>query len=81
MSVSVSELEELLDSVARIIDRYGDAYWPIFERLELELEERQSRQARLQARIRNSGERQIGVRQRPDRRAGRFSEADRVDRP
>lgn len=35
-------------TVASLIDRFGDAYWPILERLEQELESRRSRAARLQ---------------------------------
>jgi len=49
MAVSDSDLEDLLESVARIIDRYGDVYWPIFDRLEAELSVRQSKTARLRA--------------------------------
>lgn len=41
------DIEVALRTVARIIERYGDAYWPIFERLENELYARRSRAARL----------------------------------
>ena len=34
-------------TVARVIELYGDAYWPILERLEAELEERRAKSARL----------------------------------
>jgi hypothetical protein len=34
LAVSDAELEKALRSVARLIDRYCDAYWPLFERLE-----------------------------------------------
>ena len=44
-----AELESALRSLARIIDRYGEAYWPLFERLEAELYARRSRSARLAA--------------------------------
>ncbi len=36
-----------MGTVAWIIDLYGDAYWPIFERLEDELRTRQTRHAKL----------------------------------
>ena len=49
MAVSDAELEKALRSMARIIDRYGDVYWPIFERLETELSERRTRSVRLAA--------------------------------
>ena len=51
MAVSDQELESLLDSVARIIDRYGEVYWPMFERLEAELERRASKSKRIRARL------------------------------
>ena len=51
MAISDEDLEDLLTSVARIIDRYGDVYWPIFERLEGELQQRQSRRDRVAARL------------------------------
>lgn len=35
--------------MARIIERYGDVYWPIFERLEAELSARRTRAVRLAA--------------------------------
>jgi len=37
-----------MGTVAWIIDLYGDAYWPIFERLEKELEIRRERQKKLE---------------------------------
>ena len=49
MAVSETDLQDALTAVARIIERYGDAYWPLFDRLEAELGERQRRQARLAA--------------------------------
>lgn len=50
---SEKEIEEALDLVARLIDWYGDVYWPVFDRLEAELEARTSRTRRLQSRLRN----------------------------
>ena len=49
MAVSDTGLENALRSMARIIERYGDVYWPIFERLEAELTARRTRAARLAA--------------------------------
>ena len=49
MAVSDAELENALRSMARIIERYGNVYWPIFERLEAELTARRTRAARLAA--------------------------------
>ncbi|MAM56215.1 MAG: hypothetical protein CMN25_02650 [Salinicola sp.] len=45
------DIEDALDIAARIIDRFGYRYWPIFERLEAELENRTSREMRIQARL------------------------------
>lgn len=45
--VTEQEIENSLSSLARLIDRYGDAYWPVFERLERELEFRKERRQRL----------------------------------
>ncbi len=45
--VTEQELESSLSSLARLIDRYGDAYWPVFERLERELNARKERRQRL----------------------------------
>ncbi len=42
------EIEDALAFVAGLIDRYGYDFWPVFDRLERELEERRSRAARLQ---------------------------------
>ena len=51
MQPSEREIEQALQSAARIIHRYGEAYWPLFERLETELTTKRSRRARLQAYI------------------------------
>lgn len=45
------DIEDALDIAARVIDRFGYKYWPIFERLEQELEQRTSREIRLQSRL------------------------------
>ena len=42
-----SDIEQAIRTVASLIDRFGDAYWPILERLERELDARKSRAARL----------------------------------
>ena len=47
--VTEQEIENGLSSLARLIDRYGDAYWPVFERLERELGVRRQRRERLLA--------------------------------
>jgi len=46
-NVSEQELEAALHSVAQLVNSYGEKYWPIFERLENELEYRRSRSKRL----------------------------------
>lgn len=50
--ITDQEIEDGLDLVAELIDRYGDVYWPIFDRLERELEQRRSKAARLESRLR-----------------------------
>ena len=45
--VSERELEVALHSVAQLVSSYGDKYWPIFERLENELDDMRSRSKRL----------------------------------
>ncbi|MEO0751555.1 MAG: hypothetical protein AAFY25_07095 [Pseudomonadota bacterium] len=46
------DIERSIRTVASLIDRFGDVYWPILERLEHELESRRSRAARLQRYLR-----------------------------
>lgn len=46
------DIERAIRTVASLIDRFGEAYWPILERLEQELESRRSRAARLQRYLR-----------------------------
>ncbi len=41
------EIENALRSMSQIIAHHGEAYWPIFDRLENELKIRRSRAARL----------------------------------
>ncbi|KCZ93134.1 hypothetical protein HHI_10634 [Hyphomonas hirschiana VP5] len=62
-------------TVARVIELYGDAYWPILERLERELTERRLKAARLNAHLRRFRSRSnqqpsIGVSGRPVRAIG-----------
>ena len=45
--VSVEDLEYGLSILARIIDTQGDTVWPLFERLEHELEDVRSRRERV----------------------------------
>ena len=46
-AVTAEDLEYGLGVLARIIDTQGDAVWPLFERLERELENVQSRRQRV----------------------------------
>ena len=45
--VSERELETALHAVAQLVNSYGNKYWPIFERLENELDDMRSRSKRL----------------------------------
>ncbi|MEO0975648.1 MAG: hypothetical protein AAFY24_00250 [Pseudomonadota bacterium] len=54
MAVSDQDLEDALSIAAKMIDLYGYKYWPIFERLENELDARTERIKRVQARLANS---------------------------
>ena len=36
-----------METAISLLDKYGDAYWPVFERLETEINERESRAERL----------------------------------
>lgn len=47
------ELEKALRSIAILIRDYGPKYWPVFERIERELELVQARQLRLAAALKN----------------------------
>ena len=53
MSLSNREIEHALQIAARIVHRYGDVYWPLFERLERELADRRSRSSRLNTYLTN----------------------------
>ena len=46
-TVSDQDIEAALRSVAQLVNAYGDKYWPIFERLEGELDNRRSKSKRL----------------------------------
>ena len=48
---SDEELEDGLDLLAELIDRYGDVYWPIYEFLERELHERKTKSNKLRYRL------------------------------
>lgn len=53
---SDDDIERAMATVARVIELYGDAYWPILERLEAELDARRVKTSRLRkhlARYRN----------------------------
>lgn len=45
--ISEEDIEAALHSVAQLVENYGDKYWPIFERLEHELENKRSKVKRL----------------------------------
>lgn len=49
--VTEAEIEDGLSLVARLIECYGDSYWPIFERLEKELLDRQNRRLNMADKI------------------------------
>ena len=53
-TVSVEELEYGLNVLARIIDTQGDAVWPLFERLERELENVRGRRERVGRYLQNN---------------------------
>jgi len=46
-AIRTEEIEKSLVFVAGLIKRQGNVYWPLFDRLEKELEQRKSRQDRL----------------------------------
>lgn len=45
--VSLHALYRGMESAVALVDKYGDAYWPVFARLEAEINERESRATRL----------------------------------
>ena len=45
--ISEKDVETALHSVAQLVKRHGDKYWPIFVRLEHELENKRSKSKRL----------------------------------
>ena len=45
--ITCADLERALDIVAEVIELYGDTYWPIYDRIEAELDLRKSRKAKL----------------------------------
>jgi len=47
MALSDRQLERALVVAARVVDLFGQQYWPVFERLESELEARQDRRSRI----------------------------------
>ncbi|MEM7662944.1 MAG: hypothetical protein AAF292_11920 [Pseudomonadota bacterium] len=49
--VTEAEIEDGLSLVARLIECYGDSYWPIFERLEKELLDRRNRRLNMADKI------------------------------
>lgn len=59
--ISDQDIEASLSSLARLIDRYGDAYWPVFERLERELRVRQERRERVSIRLHSAKPARAGI--------------------
>ena len=53
--VSLHALYRGMESAVALVDKYGDAYWPVFARLEAEINERESRAKRL-SRFRHANE-------------------------
>lgn len=60
--ITDQEIEDGLELLAELIDRYGDVYWPLFDRLERELEERRSKAARLSSRLKCPDQQRTGRR-------------------
>ena len=58
-TVSDQDIEAALRSVAQLVNAYGDKYWPIFERLEDELDKRRSKSKRLALVLQRYGRRDI----------------------
>ncbi len=56
-----AEIEAGLDYLAYLIKLYGDQFWPVFDRLDRELEARRSRVASLKARRNRSRLRSDGA--------------------
>lgn len=53
-AVTAEDLEYGLSVLARIIDTQGDAAWPLFERLERELADTQSRRERVERHLQST---------------------------
>lgn len=51
LPVSNLEIEKALATAAKVIHLYGFKYWPLFERLESELEARHDQHRRVSARL------------------------------
>lgn len=45
--VSLGDLRKATEKMARIVEIYGDKYWPLFDRLDRELRQREERSQRL----------------------------------
>ena len=46
-NITIEMIESGMLTAARLVQKYGDKYWPILERLETELEIRKSKKERL----------------------------------
>lgn len=45
--VSIADMERATEIAAELVRRYGDSYWPFFERMERELASRKKRREKL----------------------------------
>ena len=65
MTAYQADIEEGLRRLAKLIDAYGDAYWPLFDRLEFELERTCMRQTRLKAFLQPNSDSNSNVKEQP----------------
>lgn len=63
-----AELEHALDYIAWVIELHGDVYWPIYLRLEADLENLRSRKAKLKSRSRRAQHRPKRLRPLPQKK-------------
>lgn len=54
MKISDHDIEEGLNTAAKLTNAYGDKFWPFFEFLEAELEFRQAKSNRLRSRLKQT---------------------------
>lgn len=49
MSIAERDLLKARQIAARVVNQFGDRYWPIFEMLDLEIAARRAREERIQS--------------------------------